>query len=141
MKTVFPSTPGNHENNVPAERLKRFGWADIIVIILVATGTTLTIPTIGNHTPETVSVYHNNRKIATYPLEEDRTISVQGSLGKLTIAIKSGNVSVVNAGCPHHICEKTGPISMPHAQIVCAPNHIVIVINSATPDTIDAISR
>jgi hypothetical protein len=140
MKTVSPSTSGNHEKNA-AEGVKRFGWADIIVIILIAAGTALTIPTIHNHTSETVSVYRDNRKIATYPLEQDRTFSVQGSIGKLTIAIKNRNVSVESADCPHHICEKTGPVSLPHAQIVCAPNHIVIVINSTTPDSIDAISR
>lgn len=141
MKTVSPSTPRNHEKNVAIEGLKRFGWADIIVILFVVTVTALTIPTIGRHTPETVSVYHNNRKIATYPLAQDRTFSVQGTIGKITIAIKNRNVAVEKAECPHRICEKTGPVSLPHAQIVCAPNHIVIVINSATPDTIDAVTR
>lgn len=123
------------------DKLKHFTWIDAVIILIVVTGTVLTIPVLGNHTPKTVTVYHNNRSIATYPLTSDRTFSVNGTQGKMTVSIENGAVCVSETTCPLGICRKTGKIRHPHAQIVCAPNHIVISINSSTPDTIDAIAR
>jgi len=141
-----PATMGATHSNYTGilseyTRLKRFGWFDAFIILFVITGIILTIPALGNHTPKTVFVYHDNRIIATYPLAVNRTFPVNGTLGKMTVTIENGTVGVSEANCPLGICKKTGKIRHPHAQIVCAPNHIVISINSTTPDTIDAIVR
>lgn len=141
MGRIQSSNTGNKEKIPKPGRLKRFTWIDAFIILLVITGTILTIPTLGNHTPKTLAVYHNNHTVATYPLTSDRTFSVNGTLGKITVSIENGAVSVIEATCPLGICKKSGKIRHPHSQIVCAPNHIVISINSSTPDTIDAIVR
>ena len=122
-------------------RLRYFGWIDIVVILFIVTGTIITIPILGNHTPSTVTIHHNNRILATYPLGSDRTFPVNGSRGQMTITIKNGGVTVSQADCPLGICEKTGEIRHPHSQIVCAPNQVIITINSSSPDTLDAIAK
>ncbi len=121
--------------------LRRFVWVDALIITLILTGTALTLPAFHTLTPDSVVIFSENRRIATYPLDKDRTFSVNGMNGPVEIVIKNRSVSITHSNCPHGICMKTGSIGRPHAQIVCAPNHIMATITSSTNDTIDAIAR
>ena len=139
MPSISQTLP-KHNRGVPA-LLHRFKWADCLLILLVITVTALTFPAFNTLTPACAEVFLENHLIATYPLNEDRIITVDGRKGQVRIAIKNRSVSIEHALCPRGICRKTGSISKPHGQIVCAPNHILVTITSNLPDTLDAVAR
>lgn len=142
VRPAAEAAPGTHAAN-PPDRLPlcRFAWADALVILLVAAGSALTLPAFGRLAPETVAVFRENRLIASYPLAENRTVTVDGYIGAVTIEIKDRKVEISHAGCPRGVCMKTGAIGRPHRQIVCAPNRILVTINSSAGDSLDAIVK
>lgn len=139
MSSISQTSP-EHNREVPST-LYRFKWGDGILILLVLAATTLTFPAFGTLTPSCTEVFMDNKLIATYPLDQDRTFTVNGRSGPVRITIKNHAVSVEHATCPRGICRKTGSVSKPHTQIVCAPNHILVTITSNRPDTLDAVAR
>ena len=121
--------------------LRRFFWTDALVILLVATGSAFTLPAFERLSPDKVVIFRENRRIAAYPLTENRTVTVKGAIGPVEIVIRNRAVSISHADCPHGICMKTGAIRRPHRQIVCAPNHILVTITSSADDSLDAIVK
>jgi hypothetical protein len=118
-----------------------FGTVDTIVILLIGIGSGFALPILKDATPSHVTIFRENRIVATWPLSGDRTITIEGSQGPVTVVIRNKAVSITHATCPHGICVKTGPISRPHAQIVCAPNRILVTVTSSSADSVDAVVR
>jgi hypothetical protein len=116
----------NHSccNDVP----KRFRILDIgcIACILII-GISL-FPLYSGAGIKIVAVYKNNTLIAEYPLSENRRFTVDGAIGPMLIRINKTAVRVEHATCPKQLCVKTGAISLPYQQIICAPNKIIIEI-------------
>lgn len=139
MNSISQS-PG-HLNQEMILPVYRFRWCDAVIILMILSASLFSLPTLQALSPDTVSIFRENRLIATYPLNRDDTISVPGARGPVEIVIRNGKVAVSRANCPHGICMKTGAVNAPHAQIICAPNHILVTITSSAPDTIDAVAR
>jgi hypothetical protein len=139
MSGTSPTPHGPHPDL--DQPLRLFAWVDALIITLILTGTSLSLPAFHTLAPDRVVIYKENSQIATYPLENDRTFSINGVHGPVEISIKNRSVSIAHSTCPHGICMKAGSISRPHAQIVCAPNHIMLTITSSAEDSIDAIAR
>ncbi len=59
-----------------------------------------------------------------------RTIAVDGVQGKTGITIADGRVSVHSASCRNQLCRHLGPISQDGQLIACAPNRLMIRIES-----------
>jgi hypothetical protein len=78
--------------------------------------------------PDRVVVYKQNSVIAEYPLKDDISFNVNGKIGEVGIEIKNGAASVTHTICPKGICKLSGPISAPNAQLICAPNNIMVKI-------------
>jgi hypothetical protein len=76
----------------------------------------------------------------TYPLNIDRTVSVEGPIGKAIIEIKGGKVRIAEAPCPNQICVKEGWVS--RGAIVCVPNRLVVLVGGGVKRhrDIDAVS-
>lgn len=121
--------------------LKVFRRGDIVVMLVMITTFVLSFKSFNHLNAQSVIIFRDNKVIAEYPLSENRTFSVEGKIGEIKILIKDRGVKVVESSCSHKICIRTGEIKAPNSQIVCAPNHIMIVINSSKEDSIDAISR
>lgn len=139
---MFSISPSKSQNNPEVTTPPRLiAVADLILLLLITAGTTLTFPILSRVKPETVAVFKDNRLMGTYPLDVDRTVTVAGARGNVEVTIKNGAACITHADCPHGICKKSGSIRTPHAQIVCAPNHILITITSSRNDTLDAIVR
>lgn len=62
----------------------------------------------------------------TFPLNTDRTFTVNGALWKTVIEIKTGRVRVKEAHCPNQICVREGWVSK--GVIVCLPNRVVVFV-------------
>ncbi len=120
---------------------RRFAAADAVILLLIGVGTALSLPLFHSIRPVRVLVYGENRLVASYPLDTDRQFQVSCARGPVTITIENRKVFISKSSCPHGICMKSGKISRPNAQIVCAPNRLLVTIADSSPDSVDAISR
>jgi hypothetical protein len=121
--------------------LKSFTVLDCIIILLCLGGAFLFLPLMESHAPAVVAIYRDSQKIARYPLSSPKEITVQGKEGSVTISIHDGSVRVVRADCPRQICVHAGAIRRSGQQIVCAPNHILLELETSSGKDLDAITR
>ncbi len=128
-------------NNIDHLVLHRFSWCDIVIILVLFVGIFLTFPAISSLSPQTVLVFEDNRIIAEYPIDQNRTFDVKGKMGLMRVKIQDRSVSVNSSPCPHQLCVLHGHISKATSQIVCIPNHILITIDAKKGDQLDAIAR
>jgi hypothetical protein len=121
--------------------LKSFTILDFFVILSCLGGAFLFLPLMESHAPASVAIYRDNQRIARYPLSSSKEIILQGKEGKVTISIRSGSVRVLRADCPRQICVHAGAISRSGQQIVCAPNHLLIELETSSGKDLDAITQ
>lgn len=91
-----------------------------------------------------VQVYSDGQvvKRISWPAE-DQTFEVKNDIGKITVQIKDGKVSVVDADCHDKICVHTKAIDQGGEMIVCLPNKMYVEIKKSddAKDTIDGFSQ
>lgn len=58
----------------------------------------------------------------------DHEFEIEGTKGKLTVAIKDHAIGVIEADCPHQDCVHTGFASETNRPIICAYNQVYIII-------------
>lgn len=122
--------------------VRRLGSIDILIIIAVVTGAFAFFPVAGAGGRSEVSVRCDSRVIARYPLDRCCVFRVQGVEGPVDIRIDGEGVAVVHAACRNQICVHTGHVSRPCQRIICAPNHLVIEVESKNADDApDAVAR
>lgn len=121
--------------------LRPFGGLDALVIALCAAGALAFWPLFLSHRPATLAVFRDNEKIAEYPLSDSRIVTLQGRLGDITISIRDGGACVLRSNCPKQLCVHAGTIRQTGQQIVCAPNHILIELQSPSGNTVDAVAK
>jgi len=119
---------------------RRFGFLDIFIILLVVAGLCYSVTAIPNQEGSTVSVFRDGLLIARYPLSVSRDVSIDGDRGKLVLRIHDGAARVVSADCPGKLCISAGAIRLPSQEIICAPNHVLITIDSRSSG-FDAYTR
>ena len=71
--------------------------------------------------------------VAAYPLNEARTIRVDGALGATVIRIESGKARVVSDPGPRQYCVKQGWLVRPGEMALCAPNHVSLTLTGGQP--------
>lgn len=71
--------------------------------------------------------------VAAYPLNEDRTISVNGAIGTTQIRIEAGKARVVSDPGPRQYCVRQGWLNRPGEMALCAPNHITLTLTGGQP--------
>jgi len=114
---------------------------DIIIIALLLAGAVSFWPFLQSHGPATVVVFRDNRCIARYPLSSDKVFSIRGKEGAMTMEIRDNSVRVVESSCPLGICVQTGAIRRHGQQIVCAPNHVLIELETSSGSAIDGVTQ
>lgn len=137
-----------NQNNNPKkqyvfEKIRTFTVLDFLLILLAIGGAVSSIPIIQANQPSTVAIYKDNTLYAEYPLNEEREFLIKGHEGPMIIKIHNSHISVSSSTCRKQICVKSGAISKPFQQLVCAPNHVLIEIRSPkkAEERIDAITR
>lgn len=137
-----------NQNNNPKkqyafEKIRTFTLLDFLLILLAISGAVSSIPLIQANQPSTIAIYKDNTLYAEYPLNEEREFSIKGHEGLMKIRIRDGHVSVCSSTCRKQICVRSGAISKPYQQLVCAPNHVLIEIHShkKTEEKIDGITQ
>ena len=77
--------------------------------------------------------------VAAYPLNENRTIQVEGVLGATVIRIESGRARVVSDPGPRQYCVKQGWLTRPGEMALCAPNHVSLSLTGG-PSTYESMA-
>lgn len=90
------------------------------------------------------SIYQNGTLIYTIDLtavEQPYTLTIEGKDGgENVVEVRKGEIGMISASCPDHVCVKMGFISTKAMPITCLPNHIVIEIgNAADVQTLDGV--
>lgn len=84
-------------------------------------------------------IYVGGSEYGTYPLTEDRTISIGGTN---TCQIRNGQVTMIKANCPDKLCMHFSAINgTSGGSIVCLPNQVVLTIENASESDVDVIAR
>jgi hypothetical protein len=77
---------------------------------------------------ERVVVERGGRILFTAPLDEDRTVSLPGSLGETVLSVHDGRACIVSSPCPLKICMGMGEVSRAGELLACVPNELLVRI-------------
>lgn len=131
----------SEEENDWVKKPRLLRGLDIVIIIALIFVSVAFIPFMDSRSCDTVVVYQGDDVIAEYRLDENRVFHVDGIDGTLEIEIRDEKVRVRSSPCRHQVCVNTGWISRSYEQIVCAPNHILLLIRSnSEEEEIDAVT-
>ncbi len=86
----------------------------------------------------TVEIYADGRLYASYPLNENRSFTVETEYGKNTVVVENGTVRVSEASCGGKDCVKSGRISKTAQCISCLPNKFTVTVIGKT--TVDGVT-
>jgi hypothetical protein len=114
---------------------------DIFIIVCLLAGAGAFWPFFASHGPATVVVFRDNACIARYPLASEKIFSVRGKIGNMTLSIQKNSICVRESSCPKGICVQTGAISRRGQEIVCAPNHVLVEIESSSGSAVDGVTQ
>ena len=89
---------------------------------------------------QNVRIEVDGRPAFVLPLDDERTVSVQGPAGITVVEIKDHLVRVIDSPCHNKLCVKQGWIR--RGAIVCVPNKVVVKIGAEDrkENIIDAIT-
>lgn len=93
-----------------------------------------------NSTAESVVISVDGEEYAVYPLDEDRTVTLESNGVKSVIEISAKTVRVNEATCPGNDCVRQGVISRPGETIVCLPARIVITLSGGNEQSSDSVT-
>ena len=88
-----------------------------------------------------VVVRVNGEVSATYPLTEDRAVTIEGEGGTNLLVIEDGKACVSDADCPDKLCVNQGKIRYSGQSIVCLPHRLTVVIEDGAEDDIDSVAK
>jgi hypothetical protein len=124
-----------------ATNFRTISILDIIIILCLLAGAVAFWPLLSSHGPVTVVVFRDNLCVARYPLSSNRVFSVRGKIGVMKLSISGNSVRVSEATCPRGICVQSGAIHRRGQQIVCAPNHVLIELETSEGSVIDGVTQ
>jgi hypothetical protein len=108
-------------------------WTDFVLIPAVIA---LAVALVSGYRPapgKNVTISVDGKTLASYPLGEERTVTVTGSLGPVDIQIEKTGVRIERVPCPHQRCVKQGEIKSAGQVLICLPSRLVVEITG--PDT------
>ena len=81
---------------------------------------------------KSLSVFSQGQKIASLPLDRNKTKLYKGRAGEIAVSVNNGKVWVNESSCRHKICCLTPPISYAGERIICAPNRLLVEIDRSS---------
>ena len=77
-----------------------------------------------------VVVTSGGRTLFTAPLDQPRSVDLDGPLGQTHLVIDDQGVRITDSPCPQKICISMGPARHTGDLLACVPNRILIHIDS-----------
>lgn len=116
----------------PLKSLLRPG--DVLVLLAGLTGWAILAASLWQSGPAAeVQLRRDGVLVAAYPLNEDRTVRIEGALGTTVVRIESKRARVVSDPGPRQYCVKQGWLSRPGEMALCAPNHVSLSLTGGRP--------
>lgn len=116
----------------PLKSLLRPG--DVLVLLAGVTGWAVLSVSLWQSGPAAeVQLRRDGVLVAAYPLDEDRTVRIEGALGTTVVRIESRRARVVSDPGPRQYCVKQGWLSRPGEMALCAPNHVSLTLSGGRP--------
>ena len=88
-----------------------------------------------------VTVTVDGVNAGTWPISEDREVTVEGIGGSNVLVISGGTASVREADCPDGICVKQRPVRYTGETIVCLPHRVVITVTGDEAPALDGVAK
>ena len=106
----------------------------LIILIMCAICTTAILIKSAAQTGQMVKITSDGRLIELIDLEksEDKIFAIENELGKNTIKIQDGKISIVESDCPDKICISMGELKSELMPIVCLPHKLIISFTEKT---------
>ena len=116
----------------PLTKLLRPG--DVLVLLAGIAGWLMLSISLWQSGPaEQAQVRRDGVLVAAYPLNEDRTLTVDGALGPTVVRIEAGRARVMSDPGPRQYCVKQGWLTRPGEMALCAPNHVSLSLTGGQP--------
>jgi hypothetical protein len=115
----------------------------IVILLLLATSAIMLvrtglIPGMQKGEVYMASVYHDGELITRLKLDQEQDIPLLD--GKIMTQTRQGAVRIIRSDCPHQLCVNSGWIQYPGEVIVCAPNKILLELESTGSAVVDAVA-
>ncbi len=81
-----------------------------------------------------------NRVVAELSLLQPDTVSVRAGLGEVQLAIAEQSIRILTSSCPQQVCVRQGRIQRAPQMLVCAPNHLIVLLIEKKGSTLDAVT-
>lgn len=117
---------------------------DVILIVLLLTISIVWIAllALGRKSGDNVLIYSDGVLYGRYSIHDYNDITIESGKGAYNrIIIDNNEVCMMDANCPDRVCINQGNICNSNDTICCAPNGIVIVIESNIEGEYDAITQ
>jgi len=90
---------------------------------------------------QTVLIDADGKPAYVLPLNEDKTVSVEGSEGKTIVEIRGKRVRIMDSPCRNKLCIRQGWVET--GGVVCLPNKVVVTIRGHEENDrgVDAVTR
>ena len=111
----------------------------VVLILLVAGGAWLLHEVLKDAGSGVAVIRVNGEVEGTYPLSEDREISVNG--GTNILRIRNGKAKMIEADCPDQLCVNQRAVSADNESIICLPNKVIVEIQPRQESEYDAVTN
>lgn len=111
-------------------KLKTVTFFDVFLILVILSISFYFFKNQDGAQGDTVLIFINNKLHSKYELNKNQRINIPGQIGDAKLLIEDAKVQLIESPCPHQICVHTGKIRNTFNQIVCAPGHFMIKIDS-----------
>jgi len=88
----------------------------------------------------TARIFVRNQLVAEVDLLQDRAFDLDGTVGRVTLAVAAGSIRVAASTCPNQYCLKQGAIRRASQVLVCVPNQLLVEIVSPDAANLDVIT-
>jgi len=112
----------------------------ITVIMAAVLASFYAVASVGTH-GATVFIEVNGKTVHKANLSEPHIIKITGARGELVVETRDGQVAVIHAECPNHICVRTGWRSRSGDVIVCVPNKTLVRVAGDLPEGVQAVTE
>lgn len=123
-------------------RNSRLAWADaVLAVMALALCVYSTVTVYANANSAHVAISSPAGSFI-YPLNENRSLTIEGKQGQTLIVIDNGYVQVTDSACRDKLCVLAGKLSKPGQWTACLPNGVYVRVEGDKKDVdIDAVVK